>query len=278
VFLVLGQPRSGTTLVAQCLNVHADLVIPDETDVVVPLAFLVDRVRDPDVGRGLATELVTNTERFTASLGEYLDADQVRAAIAAAPWTLNGVLSALYSAVAVAGGGRLGGDKSPNDLKFLRILLSADLFDADLPVIHVVRDVRDVLVSFRELGWAQGVPEGLARFWVANNLMVAGNVPRRGSPYLLVRYEDFVVDAESELRRICDLLGVAFDPAMTDASERSQQFQGHLGMAQHARTYEPIDRTRVGRYVDALDADTIARVTHLAADGLRAFGYPGSWT
>jgi hypothetical protein len=273
VFLVLGQPRSGTTLVAQCLNGHPDLVVPDETDVVVPLAFLVDRIEDPEVGRELAATLVTRSRRFAGSLGQYLSAEQAADAVRSAPWTLRGVLASLYAAVAEAGGGRLGGDKSPNDLKFTRILLTAGLFGEDVPVIHVVRDVRDVMASFQELGWAQGVPEGLVHFWVANNLMVRTNVPRRGSPYLLVRYEDVVADPEGQFRAMCELLGVDFDPAMLSDERRFQQFESHREIGQHARTYEPISAARIGRFREAFDDATIDRITALGQEGLTVFGY-----
>jgi hypothetical protein len=273
MFLVLGQPRSGTTLVAQCLNGHPDLVVPDETDIVVPLAFLVDRIEDPDLGRELAASLVTGSKRFAGSLGELLPADAAAAAVRSAPWTLRGVLSSLYAAVAEAGGGRLGGDKSPNDLKFIRILVSADLFAADLPVIHVVRDIRDVLVSFHDLGWAQGLPEGLVRYWAANNLTVQSTVPGRGSPYLLVRYEDVVTDPEAQFRAMCAHLGVEFDPEMLSDERRFQQFHSHRAIGQHDRTFQPISAERVGAYRRSFDEATIARIEALAGDGLAAFGY-----
>jgi Sulfotransferase family len=273
MFLVFGQPRSGTTLVAQCLNAHPDLVVPDETDVVIPLAFLLDRVKDPQVGRDLAARLVVSTERFAPSLGRYVSADEAARVVRDAPYTLAGILDALYAAVAKAGGGRLAGDKSPNDLKYVRALLAADLFGAGLPVLHVVRDVRDVMASFTELGWADGVAEGMVRHWVANNLVVASAVPRQGSPYLRLRYEDVVADPEGQLRAACDLLGVAFTPAMLDDEARYEQFDAHRGMAQHAQTFEPITGERVGRHREVFDADAIARMDALAADGLEAFGY-----
>jgi len=273
VFLVLGQPRSGTTLVAQCLNGHPDLVLPDETDLVVPLAFLVDRIEDPDLGRELAVTLITRSRRFADSVGEYLDSDGVATVVRAAPWTLNGILTDLYAALAEAGGGRLGGDKSPNDLKFQRILLTAQLYGPNLPVVHMVRDVRDVMASFRDLGWAHGVPEGLVRFWVANNLLVQSSVPRQESPYLFVRYEDVVADPEREFRRICGLLEVEWDPAMIDDERRYRQFAGHEGMAQHARTFQPISAARIGRYADEFDGETLARISELGREGLTAFGY-----
>jgi hypothetical protein len=273
MFLVFGQPRSGTTLVAQCLNAHPEVVIPDETDLVVPLAFLLDRVPDPEVGRELAARLVVSTERFGASLGRYLSAEAAGQAVRGAAYTLPGILDALYAAVAAAGGGRLGGDKSPNDLKFVRILIAAGLFGPEVPVIHVVRDVRDVMASFTELGWADGVAEGLLRHWVANNLLVQSAVPRQGSPYVLARYEDVVRDPEGEFRRMCGVLGIDFAPSMLDDEARYRQFQEHEGMAQHAQTFEPISDARVGRYRDTFDRRTVRRMNDLAAEGLREFGY-----
>jgi Sulfotransferase family len=273
MFLVFGQPRSGTTLVAQCLNAHPDLVVPDETDVVVPLAFLLDRVKDPDVGRLLAAQLVVSTERFGPSLGRYLSAEQAGQVVRSAPYTLRGILDALYGAVAEAGGGRLGGDKSPNDLKYVRALVAAGLFDDGVPVIHVVRDIRDVMASFTDLGWADGVADGMVRHWVANNLVVRAAIERHGSPYLLVRYEDFVARTEGSLHDICALLGVGFTPSMLDDEARFRQFEAHQGMRQHAQTFEPITSDRIGRHREVFDAAAIARMDHLAADGLDAFGY-----
>jgi Sulfotransferase family len=273
MFLVFGQPRSGTTLVAQCLNVHPELVVPDETDVVIPLAFLLDRVKDPEVGRDLAARLVVSTERFEPSLGRYLSAEDAARVVREAPYTLVGILDALYAAVAKAGGGRLGGDKSPNDLKYVRALVAAGLFTDAVSVIHVVRDVRDVMASFTDLGWADGVAEGMVRHWVANNLVVASAVPRQGSPYLLVRYEDVVSDPRGQMRNICALLGLEFDEAMVDDEARFAQFEAHRGMAQHAQTFEPITPDRIGRHREVFDADAIARMDRLAADGLEAFGY-----
>jgi hypothetical protein len=78
------------------------------------------------LGRDLAATLITRSRRFAASIGEYLDANRAAVVIRSTPWSLNGILTDLYAAVADAGGGHLGGDKSPNDLKFLRILLTGE--------------------------------------------------------------------------------------------------------------------------------------------------------
>ena len=85
MFVILGSMRSGTTLLAQCLNAHPDLVVPDETDFVIPVAFLVDRVADEALGKRLVGGLVVGSKRYAESIGRYLDPDGVRAALAGAP-------------------------------------------------------------------------------------------------------------------------------------------------------------------------------------------------
>ena len=109
--------------------------------------------------------------------------------------------------------------------------------------------------------------------WAANNLMVRDAVPRRGSPYLLVRHEDVVVDPESRFREMCALLGVDFDPGMLDDERRYQQFSAHRTIGQHERTFQPITSDRVGGFRRHLEPDDIARIEELAAEGLQAFGY-----
>ena len=85
MFVVYGMPRSGTTLVAQVLNAHPELLVPDETDFMVPAAHAFRLVDDPDAGRRLLGDLIASTDRFEATLGRWLTADQVRRAVADAP-------------------------------------------------------------------------------------------------------------------------------------------------------------------------------------------------
>ena len=72
MFIVFGTPRSGTTLLASSLAQNDSIVVPDETDFIVPLAFICDRIKNPDHGRRMALELVVNSERFPGSIGQYV--------------------------------------------------------------------------------------------------------------------------------------------------------------------------------------------------------------
>ncbi|HYF46650.1 MAG TPA: sulfotransferase, partial [Acidimicrobiales bacterium] len=86
MFVVYGMPRSGTTLVAQVLNAHSGLLVPDETDFMVPAAHAFRLVDDPVLGRRLLGDLIASTDRFDATLGRWLSAEQVRAAVTGVPY------------------------------------------------------------------------------------------------------------------------------------------------------------------------------------------------
>ncbi len=273
MFVILGSMRSGTTLLAQCLNAHPDLVVPDETDFVIPVAFLVDRVADEALGKRLVGGLVVGSKRYAESIGRYLDPEGVRAALAGAPYTPAGVIGALYEAVAERAHARLAGDKSPNDLQFLRILLDQGFFD-EVKALHIVRDVRDVMVSMHRLGWIPRLKYGYPRFWSADNVFVANRLSVVPDHYHRLRYEDLVTDPVGQLEAVCAFLDVAFVPAMVDDEARRRASQ-HPDLAHHERTFGPIDGSGIGGWRSAFDDVALAHVERLGAEGLGRFGYLG---
>ncbi len=273
MFVILGSMRSGTTLLAQCLNAHSALVVPDETDFVIPTAFIVDRVADEQVGKRLAGDLIVNSKRFGASLGRYLDEAAVREAVAGARYDVAGVITAVYDAVAKSARVAQAGDKSPNDLQFLRVLLDDGFFDT-VQALHIVRDVRDVMVSMYRLGWIPRLKYGYPRFWSADNVFAANRLSVVPHNYHRLRYEDLVADPATVLADACAFLGVEFEPTMLD-DQRRREASHHPDLPHHQRTFHAIDDAGVGAWRDAFDDKALGHVERLGAEGLTRFGYLG---
>lgn len=274
MFFIFGSPRSGTTLLAQTLNAHPDIVVPHETDFLVPLAFVCDRVRDPDIGRRLVADLVVNGTDFGASIGEYLSAEEARAAIAAADYAAPAMADALYAAVARKAGKALAGDKSPNDLNFIRILHKTGMLAAPARCLHIVRDVRDLAVSLQRTGWAPDLGHYFARQWSHVNLYLRGAMRAAPDRYLLLRYEDLAADPGAALDRACGFLGVEFQPAMLSPAARMHP--RYERMPHHARLASPIDPASVGQFLAQLDPALRAACERQAGEALEAFGYAAS--
>ncbi len=80
--------------------------------------------------------------------------------------------------------------------------------------IHTLRDPRDVARSTVPMGWT-GHPFFGASYWLEPERRwdkLVATVPQR--QLIDVRYEDLVRQPEAELARLCEFLGVAYDPAM----------------------------------------------------------------
>jgi hypothetical protein len=114
-------------------------------------------------------------------------------------------------------------EKTPKHFRYI------DLLEQAVPgvrFIHLVRDGRDVVASLvdrarrfpdREGFAKQSDPAVAAALWNE-----AINVVARcqGRPnHLVVAYEDLVGVPERELRRVCEWLGEAFEPAMLESSD-----------------------------------------------------------
>jgi hypothetical protein len=122
-----------------------------------------------------------------------------------------------------------------------RLIKSHECFDPRYPrVIHIVRDPRDIAVSFYyyniKVGvLADGYPmdEFVDRFLAACTVDYADRVGswedhtlswlrlRKGKPgYRFVRYEDLLSDAATELRRLVDLLRMDAQPERIERAVR----------------------------------------------------------
>ncbi|HYF46651.1 MAG TPA: methyltransferase domain-containing protein [Acidimicrobiales bacterium] len=241
MFLVVGQPGSEARLVADALDGHPDLVVAGRGELLLPLAFLLQRVSEPVAARRLAADLIVADKGFATGIGAHLDADRVAAVLADAPLRLGPLLAELYGAVADAAGARRAGTM----LSVLAnpVLNRVGLYEGDVRLLHVVRDGR--AVAAHAAGDTPGPLEVVRRWDQANRLF---RDRRSGHPagYALVRVEDFVKRPDREAARLAPLLGI--EP-------------GH-GLAPRRLAPAP-----------ELDRATRRAVADAAKEGLFVFGY-----
>ena len=269
MFFVFGSPRSGTTLLAASLDLHDSIVVPDETDFIIPAAFVFDRVKDELTGKTILKRLIPSTARFPGSLGNFLTVEEVAEIIDASPYSCAAVLQNLYGRLAKKAGKRLAGDKSPNDLGQVGMLIQTQVFAADIKVLHIVRDVRDQLVSLIKTGWTSE-PEAFPQAWSNSNTRLAEYFQGRPQQYLLITYERLASDPRTELAKATEFLGAPFQEQMLDASARGAKY---AGVAHHANLGNAINLKSVGRWKTELPPALLERCRTRAAPGMEYFGY-----
>jgi hypothetical protein len=268
MFIIFGTPRSGTTLLAQCLDTHPDIVIPRETDFIVPLVFIFTRIKDPDLGREMISKLITNSIAFQGSIGEYLSTDQVNQIVYNSKYHPTDILVTIYEEIARSAGAKTSGDKSPNDLDSIKILVDSQSVTSRMKIVHIVRDIRDLMISLNRTGWLPNADLHFPRLWSNNNLYLHTKFKDHPAQYILVRYEDLVRDPHEVLVPVCERLGVEFQLKMLNTNEHHPRYRQDRG-----NLYQPISTHNVGIYKNQLNKETLSLYETQAREALITFGY-----
>ncbi|MDA8586934.1 sulfotransferase [Rhodobacteraceae bacterium] len=230
---VFGALRSGTTLLRLMLKSHPGIQSPGEAD------FLFDHIeRDGDGWHydrdALERDRILKAKNLTMQAetqGAALAVEMVEAMAALAP----GLLS----------------------LNIHRNAPKMQALFPDAKIIHLLRDPRDVARSSIGMGWAGNSYFGVDH-WVGTE---AGweDVSYPEEQVLTVYFEELMANLEVELTRICDFLGLGFEPAMLKYYENS--------------TYGPPDPSIAQKWREKASTREVALIEGRCGPLLAARGY-----
>jgi hypothetical protein len=244
-FFVIGAGRSGTTLLRLILTGHSRLHIPPETWFLQPLVRdfpLSGTLTQPQVERAIQT-MVRHQRWPDLALSE--DKLRRQAAALAQPRLVE-LIDLVYRHLRNASGKPRLGDKTPHYFAIVPDL--ATLYPA-AKFIHLVRDGRDVAISWIDAGWERYYEPGFE--WPAAMACLRRDSAAYPGRVLEVRYEDLVREPEHVARCICDFLGEAFEQGMLDWRERTEMVASrdrHL----HTRLQQPLSDDAVAVWRDRL--------------------------
>lgn len=283
--VIVGAPRSGTTLLRLMLDAHPDLAIPPETGFFSALP-------GPD-GRCECTadwfmDFITN---FPPSAPAWADFDVSQGALrecveALHPFDLADAFRCFYRLYAEQHSKPRWGDKTPTHA--LHIAAIARLLP-EARIIHLIRDGRDAALSVRPLWFAPAQDfAGLAAHW-QHIVRTARSQAQECPHYREVRYENLIREPERELTALCEYLDLPFDSAMLAYHERAaERLQEHRDRTSadgtlivtnetrrraHELTSHPPDVTRIGVWRSQMPPEAQHDFLAFAGDLLRELGY-----
>ena len=234
--IIVGAPRSGTTLLRFMLDAHPDLAIPPET------GFL---GADPAFLRRLSRhEFAEFIERFPSDAPGWQDfgitSPEWRQALECIePFSPAHAYRAFYRLYAARFLKTRWGEKTPG------YIFSMPQIEATLPesrFIHLIRDGRDVALSWRKTWFSPGQDmKTLASHWKQSVMAGLDNGKSRGH-YLEIHYEELIQNTAPVLQRICDYISLDFQPAMLNYFENSA-----ARLAEHTPRRHPDGTLVVGR-------------------------------
>lgn len=237
--IAYGALRSGTTMLRLMLDMHPNLSCPGETD------FLFDYA-SPTAGGDVTID------------AEALGRDWI---YDANPATLNTDLSGRAAILDMIEQMRTDNSQVVVLMLHRKLETSLKLFP-EAPVLHMLRDPRDVARSSIGMGWAGTVYHGV-RHWIRTER--EWDRAAAANPNMItqdLKYETLIAEPEAELRRMAEFFGVGFVPEM---------LQYHTGS-----TYTPPDLSLVEQWKRKQTPQEIGLVEGALGDLLNARGYAPS--
>jgi hypothetical protein len=167
------------------------------------------------------------------------------------------------------------GDKDP---RLIELLPLVHRYWPEASVVHVIRDPRDVLASKKTAAWSKHRPSvlhifvnryqmGLGRLWGAALF---------GGRYVEVVYERLIRDPRTELAKVCEALGLRYEPGLLDFAKTASDLVSDEERSWKGETLGPLLSDNAGKWERAL-TDWEAALTELAcAQAMEVGGYTRS--
>lgn len=243
-FFIVGCGRSGTTLLRLILSGHSRIHIGPETWFIEPL------VRQFSLTEPLVPTQVQNVVNIVTSHYRWPDMDIDtedfrRWASALDEPKLVDLLNLIYRHQLEKAGKVRAGDKTP---PYIGIVPELAVLYPSAKFIHLIRDGRDVAISFIEADFEDRCYDGERFEWLrAIHKGMAYRNTQLAHRLLEIRYEDMIQDLEQAIRKICNFLGENFEPEMLEAQRHPEMVpprERHI----HTKLDQPISKDAVGAW------------------------------
>jgi hypothetical protein len=278
-FLIVGTPRSGTTLVQRLACELPGVRVPPETHFFKRYAPSLLRRRRFPLDADALREEIDFFCRMETSEGLDLDANAVFERLGG---RCDGAVE-LFSAIVreLSGPAKVCGEKTPEHLSWWHPLAGAL---PQLRFIAVVRDPRAVAASNLQLGWNANVKGSrrteahvqLSERWEWDQREVAKAGRELGpARWMTMRYEDVVAGPDAARRRIADFLGLDDGRNLPRAVTASELFRDRERVWK-SRAVGPISRDRVDAWRSVLTHSQAADIVAICRAYMVRFGYAGS--
>jgi Sulfotransferase family len=268
-FFVVGNDRSGTTVVRLVLDRSREAAVPPES------MFLLDFA---SVRRRGGLEDPARAARFVEAVWAH---PRVRL------WDLRGdppqvplglshleayrfAVESPFRAYAQREGKARFGDKTPAYLHAVDELFA---IWPDARIVVLVRDARDVSLSITSLPFGPNNPYAAARWW-ARGVRAGLDAERRHPEQVLtVRYEDIVADPAACVERVCEHVGLGYNSEMLaiERSDPAKIVAGQAGWFEGVSS--PLSAAWSGRFRAEMSNEDQRAVVAVAGAELRALGY-----
>lgn len=222
ISFIVGTGRSGTTILAKILNANSKICIPPELQILFEYSNngkrLYDTFKVGNTKDWQAEDFIKNIEKISPNdFKKFFDYEPFFSAYRYPVKNISILIQDLYLAIAKAYNKTIFLEQTPWYGQRLDVI--KELFP-DAKIIHMVRDGRDVALSFARTPWWHNDPLQNLDRWTFESKKISDDLKKYFKPkeYLEIRYEDFIIEPERKLDEICILLDVKFEQDMLNSN------------------------------------------------------------
>ncbi|VGO21030.1 sulfotransferase family protein [Pontiella sulfatireligans] len=285
-FFIIGNPRSGTTLLRLMLASHPDLLVTPECGFALWLAEEFEG-KDPTlkaVRVEYAKKVYTSKKFDTWGITyEVLKSHLINSR----PRTYGELVAEVYYCYGQCILNKKfvrWGDKNNFYINYINTI--REIYP-QAQFIHIIRDGRDIACSYQELNlrnlksrFAPQLPQDVAKIaleWGKNVSLVRSCLdPLDSITKLEISFHDLIMSPTIKLKEICRFLGVGYDSRMLEYHELNgkNNLEPEQLMEWKEKTRFPPQQDRIGRYKKDLKPLDIKIFEQIAGDTLKHYGFP----
>ena len=266
--LIVGQGRSGTTLLAAILNRHPQLAT-------VPETYFWRDLADYEGGWGHIVsawpqsgidffESMDRWDEFGISAQETVDRMSV------APAGPRELFCGMCDQIAAVANKPRVFEKTPSHIRYIDPIREAM---PTAKIIHIIRDGRAVSLSRQRLYWMSDSFTKNMYEW--KQTVSTGRRRLADDPHAMpVRYEDLVTNEEATMKTLCEFIGVPFQPSILTPDGSEQKILEHNADWKKGVAGK-ISQSRAEAWKQELPAPMHPVSWAIAGDELSRWGYKG---
>lgn len=271
---IVGVPRSGTTLLSALLSAHPNLSCGTETHFFEALGKanhlkLINRSSWPDNAVDFLFAIRDEGRPVPENYG--LTRQDIHIFLENSEPSIVSMLEALTVQHMHKVHKKRWIEKTPNHIACIPLIRK---YFPDAPIIHIVRDPRDVALSIvaAPWEWAPRSFEGALALWLYYEDLAKKAVCEDDRIYT-IRYEDLVSKPEKYLRELCNCISEEFSSDMLDTSESAKHVNS-LNESWKIKVSDVIDQGRAAVWKSSLTSDQIRNSAALLSEYLGYYSYP----
>lgn len=268
--MIIGTGRCGTTLLSSMLNCHPNIAVPPESffwNTFTNLMSYYGDLTKPDKLHSFIDDVLSTPQISIWS--PKVTREQILQNLENP--TMCGVFRSLMVSWAKLNNKSLWGDNTPQNIYYWKEIQQCI---PDIKVIHIVRDGRDVALSYINSRFGPKTVYSAATHWtycLDKIINIRSSIPVQ--QFHELRYEELLTNPEDSLKQICKFLNEDYSADMLSFYSNPIHYSSNVYDLEHKNISKPLIKNNVNKWQNQMTGNDIRIFESIGWRELSKFRY-----